>query len=259
MDNKVAERDGSVDGWRINLPDQAAALSAIESAASSASGFTVFTLNLDHLVKLRANRAFREAYRNATFVTADGAPIAHLLRRHDRRYARTTGADLVLPLASLCADAKFPVFLFGTSPSTLALVSERLTRHAGHNLHIVGSMSPSQNFDPEGQAADEAIARIKESGARICFVALGAPKQEIFAARSVAQGLQTGFVCIGAGLDFLAQNQIRAPKLFQKAGIEWLWRLGSNPQRFGIRYFQCAMLLMRLLAAEHIPRFPART
>lgn len=259
MKNAVARRGASVDGWAINLPDQKAALEAIESAARSETGFTVFTLNLDHLVKLRANLAFREAYRHATFVTADGAPIAHLLRRHDQRITRTTGADLVLPLAAVCAKAKLPIFLFGASPSTLTWASQRLMRHTGSELNIVGSMSPSQGFDPQGQAADEAIAQIKESGARICFVALGAPKQEIFAARAVAQGVEAGFICIGAGLDFIAHNQIRAPKIFQKTGTEWLWRLSSNPRRFALRYLQCASLLVRLVVAERILRHPAST
>ncbi|AGK57602.1 WecB/TagA/CpsF family glycosyl transferase [Hyphomicrobium denitrificans 1NES1] len=259
MESVIAERGSSVDGWTINIPDQKAALDAIQFAGRSKAGFTVFTLNLDHLVKLRTNAAFRDAYRSATFVTADGAPIAHLLRRRDRRVTRTTGADLVLPLAAVCAQAKLPIFLFGSSPSTLELASEQLARHAGSELDIVGSMSPPQGFDPEGEAADEAIARIKNSGARICFVALGAPKQEIFAARAVAQGVEAGFVCIGAGLDFLARNQIRAPKLFQKTGTEWLWRLSSSPRRFALRYLQCATLLVRLVVAERILGYPTST
>jgi exopolysaccharide biosynthesis WecB/TagA/CpsF family protein len=154
----------------------------------------------------------------------------------------------------MCANANFPIFLFGTSPSVLASAGERLSNHTNGELKIVGRMSPPQDFDPLGKAADEAIEQIKSSGARICFVALGAPKQEIFAARAVSQGVNAGFICIGAGLDFLASAQIRAPKSFQKMGIEWLWRLGSNPKRFAFRYFQCALLLVRLMFTERILR-----
>jgi exopolysaccharide biosynthesis WecB/TagA/CpsF family protein len=257
MKNGVAERSASIDGCTVNLPNQASAIAAITAAAKSGLGFTVFTLNLDHLVKIRANAAFRSAYSRATFVTADGSPVARLLRRYDKRFTRTTGADLVLPLAKTCARNDLPVFLFGTSPSTLASASEQLMAHAGSNLRIVGRMSPPDGFDPNGDAADEAIAKIQASGARICFVALGAPKQEIFSARAVERGVEVGFVCIGAGLDFLARSQIRAPDIFRRTGTEWLWRLSGNPKRFAIRYLRCATLLLRLVVTEHIFGSPA--
>jgi len=149
-------------------------------------------------------------------------------------------------LAEKCADAGLPVFLFGTSPGVLAKAGERLVHNTDGRLEIAGTLSPPIGFNPEGPDADAAIARIARSGARICFVALGAPKQEIFAARAQAQGVNVGFVCIGASLDFLAGEQIRAPRAFQRAGMEWLWRLGSNPRRLAARYAQCALLLAEL-------------
>lgn len=236
----------TVDGWAINLADQATAIDAIVAATRSGDSFTVFTLNLDHLVKLRSSGAFQRAYRAATFVTADGEPVARLARRDDPAIVRTTGADLMLPLADACAEADLPVFLFGTSPGVLAKAAARLVQNTDGRLHITGTLSPPVGFDPEGPEADAAIARIAQSGARVCFVALGAPKQEIFAARAQAQGVSVGFVCIGASLDFLAGEQIRAPRAFQRAGLEWLWRLGSNPRRLAARYAQCALLLAEL-------------
>jgi exopolysaccharide biosynthesis WecB/TagA/CpsF family protein len=237
----------SVDGWAINLADQRSAIDAIVSAAKAGAGFTVFTLNLDHLVKLRSSDAFQRAYRSATFVTADGEPVARLARRDNPSIIRTTGADLLLPLAGACAEAGLPVFLFGTSPGVLAKAGARLVQNSDGRLEIAGTLSPPIGFDPEGPEADAAIARIAQSGARICFVALGAPKQEVFAARAQAQGVQAGFVCIGASLDFLAGEQVRAPRAFQRAGLEWLWRLGSNPRRLAARYAQCALLLAELI------------
>ena len=255
MKTKSASRTGpatpaTVDSWPINLPDQHTALATILTAAEGSTGFTVFTLNLDHLVKLRNSADFRHAYNQATFVTADGEPVARLARKQDVAVRRTTGADLVLPLAMACAKMRLPIFLFGTSPGVLAAASQRLQQYAGEDLEIVGSMSPPIDFDPKSEAADAAIDRIKTSGARICFVALGAPKQEIFAARAVAAGTNTGFICIGAGLDFLAGEQIRAPRFFQTASIEWVWRLGSSPRRLAARYAQCAVLLARLTLIE---------
>ena len=239
-----------VDGWPVHVANQCEVLTEIVRAARSGAGFTVFTLNLDHLVKLRQSAAFREAYLNASIVTADGAPVAALTRRQTPRLARVTGADLVLPLAEAAADNGLPVFLFGTSPQVLADAGQRLERHCDGRLDICGSLAPPPGFDPMSAAADVAIAQIRASGARLCFVALGAPKQEIFAARAVAAGVKTGFICIGAGLDFLAGEQIRAPRIFQRTGTEWLWRLMSNPIRLGGRYARCAMLLTRIAIIE---------
>ena len=236
----------TVDGWGINVSDQPTAIRAIIEAAQANESFTVFTLNLDHLVKLRTSAVFQRAYRHATFVTADGEPVARLARRDDPAIVRTTGADLLLPLADACAAAGLPVFLFGTSPAVLGKAGERLVQNTGGRLEIKGTLSPPQGFDPEGPEADAAINRIAQSGARICFVALGAPKQELFAARAQARGIKAGFVCIGASLDFLAGEQIRAPRAFQRMGMEWLWRLGSNPRRLAARYAQCAVLLAEL-------------
>jgi exopolysaccharide biosynthesis WecB/TagA/CpsF family protein len=239
----------AVDGWPINIANQAEALEAIIDAAHGGAGFALFTLNVDHLVKLRNDAAFRRAYREATFVTADGEPVARLARRTEPNIERTTGADLVLPLAEACADAGLPVYLFGTTPDVLARASARLILNTGGRLEIAGTLSPAYGFDPESAEADRAIDRIAASGAKVCFVALGAPKQELFAARAKARSINAGFICIGAGLDFLAGDQVRAPLALQRAGLEWLWRLGSNPRRLALRYAQCGRLLAELTFA----------
>ena len=236
----------SVDGWKINLPDQNAAIKAIEAAALQASSFCVFTLNLDHLVKLRSSPRFRNAYRKATFVTADGAPVARLCRRQSPNFERTTGADLVVPLAVKCAQARLPIYLFGTSPTVLEIAKTRLLASTGGKVEISGTYAPEENFDPTGPNGDDAISRIQQSGARICFVALGAPKQELLAARAMDRNVKVGFICIGGALDFLANEQVRAPQFFQKYGREWFWRLQSNPRRFFARYAKCAALLARI-------------
>lgn len=239
-----------VDGQRINVATQAEALNAIVAAAAQGQAFNVFTLNLDHLVKLRQDAAFQRAYSKATFVTADGAPVAMLARRQWKEVERTTGADLFIPLCEAAAKSHLPVYLFGTEDAVLHSVAKRLTEQTEGQIAIAGLEAPPHGFRPDGTEADEALDRIRDSGARICFVMLGAPKQELFAARALERGIPCGFVCVGAAADFLTGHQIRAPELFQKLGIEWLWRLGSNPRRLGARYARCAVLFARLLAAD---------
>lgn len=239
-----------VDGWGINLANLAEAVTATADAAERAEPAAVFTLNLDHLVKLRTSASFRRAYREARFVTADGAPVARLARSQSHAIERTTGADMVLPLAEEAARRGLPVYLFGSSPEVLGIAGRRLADNTEGRLSIAGSYSPAMGFDPESAAADAAIERIARSGARICFVALGAPKQEVLAARAVAKGVPVVFVCIGAALDFIAGAQVRAPGLLQRHGLEWLWRLATNPRRLTARYAQCALLYAKLLVAS---------
>ncbi len=96
--------------------------------------------------------------------------------------------------------------------------------------------------------ADHAIELIRESGARLCFVALGAPRQEVFAARCLDELDGTGVLCIGAALDFIAGTQKRAPSVTQKAGLEWAWRMLNNPSRLGPRYARCMAAVPGLVA-----------
>lgn len=257
----------SVDGWSINLLTQPQAVEEIIAAAAGRESFAAFTLNLDHLVKLRRNEKFRAAYEAARFVTADGAPVARLASRHGTKVERVTGADLVLPLCKAAAARKLPIYLFGTSPQSLRRAEGVLAKETGYELEVVGAEAPQLGFDPEAEDADRALERIAASGAKLCFIALGAPKQELLAARAVRQGVPVGFVCIGAALDFLAGSQVRAPVMMRDSGMEWLWRLGTNPRRLAGRYMSCALVLAelelrsRLLPAQgrqRVPRLPER-
>lgn len=237
----------TVDGWPINLAGPGSAVETIAAAARRGDSFTVFTLNLDHLVKLRSNGRFRAAYASARYVAADGAPVASLAARQNARIERTTGADLAVPLAEAAARDGTPIYLFGTSPGVIASAGRSLAGRCQGPLDIVGSASPSAGFDPEGPEADAALGRIAASGARLVFVALGAPEQEIFAARAARRGVKAGFVCIGAALDFIAGAQERAPKDLRSNGLEWLWRLAASPPRLATRYALYALVLADLL------------
>ena len=239
-----------VDGWSVNVPTLPAAIDSVIEAASARDGFTCFTLNLDHLVKLRTDAAFQRAYRAARFVTADGEPVARIARRQWPTVRRTTGADMFLPLCQAAADHGLPVYLFGTSPDVLETTKARLAELTGGRLEIAGAEAPPYGFDPAGKEAQACMDRIAASGARLCFVLLGAPKQEVFSAAAVERGVACGFVCLGASADFIAGHQVRAPRAMQSAGLEWAWRLASNPRRLGLRYARCAMLLARIEMQE---------
>lgn len=245
-----------VDGWPITLANMRVAVKEIADAAERGESAAVFTLNLDHLVKLRTSEKFRRAYEMARFITADGNPVVRLASSQHAGIERTTGADMVLPLAEEAARRGLPIFLFGSNADVLGRAGQRLSANTGGSVSIAGSAAPPMNFDPESPAGDAAIDQIAASGARICFLALGAPKQELLAARAVARGVPVVFVGVGAALDFLAGAQVRAPRSLQRAGLEWAWRLASSPRRLTLRYVKCAVLLADLTLMAPLRRKP---
>jgi exopolysaccharide biosynthesis WecB/TagA/CpsF family protein len=238
-----------VDQQPINVATMPDLVRRIVTFCRSGRGFTLFTLNLDHLVKRRRDARFKAAYARATLVSADGWPVAAIARRQGAPVERVTGADLILPLCEAAARDGIPVFFFGSTDESLAAAAAAL-RQLYPNLDIRGTLAPPMGFDPTGEAATDMAQAISESGARLCFVALGAPKQELFADFMAARFPSLGFLCIGAALDFVSGRQRRAPRMVQKFKAEWLWRLAGDPRRMVLRYGSCALVfadvLMRL-------------
>ena len=235
-----------IDQQAISIGDMGDLLVKIGETIDRGAGFTLFTLNLDHLVKRRQDRNFWDLYARATFVTADGWPIVSLARSQAPGLARTAGADLVVPLCRLSAVRGVPIALFGSSAPILTNAAARL-RALFPGLQIAYCKAPPDGFDPSGRIGRDAMQEIAASGAKICFVALGAPKQEIFSDLAFASNADVGFVCIGAALDFIAGARRRAPRVVQKVRLEWAWRLAHQPRRLGLRYLRCALLFGLLL------------
>jgi N-acetylglucosaminyldiphosphoundecaprenol N-acetyl-beta-D-mannosaminyltransferase len=244
-----------VDGQSVNVSGIPDAIARIEHRLNLPTSFMVCTVNLDHLVKCRRDPGFFRAYQKAEIASADGFPIAALARLDGVAIKRAPGSDLVMPLCAKAAEKKLPVFLVGPTLRTLCLSAKRLVSTCP-DLEICGVYAPPAGFESHSEAANEAIALIRESGARICFVSLGAPRQEMFAARAIEETRNVAFIGIGGGLEFLAGTQLRCPGILRRIYLEWAWRLMLNPRRLGVRYFRCAMLLLVLLVKAGIHRRP---
>lgn len=240
-------RNLTVDGVTINISSLNEAVSSIVEAVENGDNFSVCTLNLDHVVQLQQKPEFLAAYRRARFVTADGFPIVVLSHMLGTPIARTTGADLVAPLCEAAGKKGLPIFLFGSDTPTLDKTATEL-RKRYKGLEVAGTFAPGRGFDAYSAEADAAIAQIRASGAKLCFLALGAPRQELFASRCIDELNGVGCLCIGAALDFIAGTQVRAPMFTQKAGLEWAWRMFRDPRRLAPRYARCAAAVPRLLA-----------
>lgn len=226
----------------VNMATRAALLDEVDRRLRAAEGFAIATINMDHLVKLKHSAAFRVAYAAQDLIVADGNPILWLARIGGYRLELLPGSDLVLPFAEHAVAAGRSIALLGSSEEALA-GAEAALKAAVPGLRIVCRIAPPMGYDPGGDLAAAHLSEIAASGAGLCFVALGAPRQEMLAARGRMLAPGVGFASIGAGLDFLSGDQIRAPLWVQRIKMEWAWRLASQPGRLARRYAMCFAIL----------------
>lgn len=232
----------------VNVRDADTLLADVEERILAKQGFSVATLNLDHLVKMRRDPDFAEAYASMSHVTADGNPIVWLLRLAGVHVSLVPGSELVKPAVAVAEKCNVPIGLLGSTSASLAKAASVLKAEFPH-LEVVSQIAPSMSFDPQGKEAEAAITQLAESGARVVFLALGAPNQERLAQRISELQPQMGTFSIGAGLDFLSGSQIRAPSWARRFALEWLWRLLRSPRRLGTRYLKCFAILPGLAFA----------
>jgi N-acetylglucosaminyldiphosphoundecaprenol N-acetyl-beta-D-mannosaminyltransferase len=251
---KLVSLDAVVEDLKISALPLAETAVLICRNAGSVAAQNVFTLNLDHVVKMRKDAMFRGAYRRAGLITADGFPIVLACSLQGKRVSRVAGSDLIAPIIAEAARSGKSIYLFGSSLQVLTSTS-RLLHERNAGLTIAGIFAPPQGFDPTSENARRCIETIGNSGADLCFVALGAPKQELFADHGKKLLPNVSFVCIGAGLDFIAGTQVRAPHWMQRWNLEWLWRAASDPRRLLYRYLLCMAALPGILVrAALVPR-----
>ncbi len=229
-------------------------LGDIEAHLTEKRGFALATLNLDHVVKLKHDPVFHAAYLEQTHVVADGNPIVWLSKMAGRDVELLPGSDMICPLAQIAAGLGTPIAFLGSTKETLDAAGKALQAEFP-SLQIAAAIAPPYGFDPEGEAAAAALVEIERSGAGLCFLALGAPKQEVLAARGRKQAHSVGFASIGAGLDFISGQQKRAPEWVRKLALEWLWRMLSNPARLARRYLSCIATLPELVQIARRQRY----
>ena len=229
----------------VNVPNRDALLSALSEQLAERQGFALATINLDHVVKLGRLDDFRRAYAAHDLICADGNPIVWLSRLAARPVTLVPGSDMVRPMLHAAAKAGRPVAMVGSTEETLETASERLESEIS-GLTVVLRHAPTMGFDATGPEARAVLTELTARDVGLCLVALGAPKQEAFAALGRQLAPTVGFASIGAGLDFISGRQRRAPAWVRAAAMEWLWRSVTSPRRMVPRYVACAAILPSL-------------
>jgi N-acetylglucosaminyldiphosphoundecaprenol N-acetyl-beta-D-mannosaminyltransferase len=213
---------------------------------------TVFTPNVDHLVLLEQNEAFRRIYNAADLRVVDGAPVAGLLRAIGTPVPeRLAGADIFDWMCALGAEKGHRVFILGGMPDALERALENV--HKRYPGIIIDGWSPELGFEG-GPDEQEALARIKEFAPQLLFVCFGAPRSELWIGRH-RDALGTSVaMSLGAAVDFAAGTKMRAPHFVQAMGMEWLFRLIQEPRRLWRRYLQRDLAFVSIARREFARR-----
>jgi len=211
----------------------------------------VVTPNVDHAVMFQENEGLRRAYTEAGLVLADGAPLVLASRWLGKPLPeRVAGSDLVPALFnSTSANSPLRVFLLGGAPG----VAERAAANIAKRwpaVTVVGTASPPKGFENDAAQNAAILAQIANECPDVVLVGLGAPKQELWVWRHRRAIAAPVVLCIGATIDFLAGERSRAPRWMRRAGLEWLYRIGTEPRRLGRRYARDASIFPRLIWKE---------
>ncbi|YAL84095.1 WecB/TagA/CpsF family glycosyltransferase [Dermacoccaceae bacterium W4C1] len=196
---------------------------------------SVVTCNVDQLLSAAETGPLRRAYSEASLITLDGFPLVRLAEVVGAQASvhRLTGADLLPAVAAESARRGWRVVILGGGPGVAERAAAALS---GPGRDVVGLDFPLVRSLTEPGAA-EVVQQLADLRPDVVFVCLGSPKQEEFVTvwrPHLPDGIYIG---AGAAVDFAAGVVRRAPHLVQRAGMEWLWRVGQEPRRLARRYF----------------------
>jgi len=225
----------SVLGVLVNVIDYEAAVATIVAAARAGRGLAVSALAVHGVITGLADAEQRYRLNHLDLVVPDGQPVRwalNLLYGIGLRQ-RVYGPDLTLRVYAEAERHGLGVYLYGSTTATLERLQTNLRQRFPY-LPIVGA-EPSQ-FRRLSAAEQQALnERIRATGARIVCVGLGCPRQEVWAYEQRDQ-LGAAILAVGAAFDFHAGSQQQAPHWMQERGLEWLFRLSSEPRRLWRRY-----------------------
>jgi N-acetylglucosaminyldiphosphoundecaprenol N-acetyl-beta-D-mannosaminyltransferase len=198
----------------------------------------VYTPNVDHLVKLQKDSSFFKVYNAADYRVCDSKVLMYVSRFLGSPIReKISGSDLFPAFYEYHKDnPDVRIFLLGAKEGVAAAAQQRINEKVGREI-VVAAHSPSFGFEKDEAECDHILDMIRESGATVLAVGVGAPKQELFIHKYKDQLPNIKiFLAIGATIDFEAGNVKRSPKWISEAGLEWLYRLISEPKRLWRRY-----------------------
>ena len=222
------------------LTEQQVVARIVGDLADGQGGWVV-TPNIDICRRISRDPAAGDLVSRASLVVADGMPLvwASRLRGDPRRGdplpERVAGASLIFTLSAAAAAAGKSVYLLGGRPGVPQQAAAELARRCP-GLLVAGTCAPPDGFDREPGELAAVRKKLAEARPDIVYVGLGFPKQERVIAALAADHPAAWFIGCGAAIPFAAGALPRAPQLLQRLGLEWTYRLASEPRRLFRRY-----------------------
>jgi N-acetylglucosaminyldiphosphoundecaprenol N-acetyl-beta-D-mannosaminyltransferase len=225
----------SVLGVLVDAVDYPAAQERILDAARERRPYGVSALAVHGIMTGVHDDVHRHRLNSLDLVTPDGQPVRWALNwLHGAGLAeRVYGPELTLRLCAGAAEEGLPVYFYGSAPEVLAALTANL-RRLFPTLVVAGS-EPSKFRQVDRAELDDVAERIRTSGARLCFVGLGCPRQEVFA-YELREAAGMPVIAVGAAFDYHAGLVDEPPRWMQDRGLQWAHRLVQDPRRLWRRY-----------------------
>ncbi len=224
-------------GTRVQNTSEKETMDVLESALVENRQMAIFTPNTEMIMAAWKDEAFRDILNRAEWVIPDGIGLIHAARIQKKPIEnRVTGFDTSISLLEMAARLDKSVFFLGGAVGVADQAAEEVGKtlpglriagtHHGYfpGLHIGKGGSPEE---------EQVIEMINASGAEILFVGFGMKKQEIWIDTYRDRLKPTILIGNGGTLDGLAGLVQRAPEIYQRLGLEWLYRLAKQPSRIG--------------------------
>ncbi|GAA2283868.1 hypothetical protein GCM10010149_31380 [Nonomuraea roseoviolacea subsp. roseoviolacea] len=252
-----APRRVLVGGVTVDALSEAQVVARVVAGLAAGRGGRIVTPNVDICRSAAADPALRELVNTADLVVADGMPLVWASRLLGVPLPeRVTGADLIWSLSGPAAERGWPVYLLGGPPGVAVSAARALVRRLP-GLRVCGVESPPYAFDRTAAGTARVLRRVVAARPRIVFVGLGFPRQDRLVAVLRERLPDAWFVGCGAALAFAGGTVPRAPGWMRRAGLEWAFRLVTEPGRLARRYLVDDLpFAARLLATSLLTRRP---
>jgi N-acetylglucosaminyldiphosphoundecaprenol N-acetyl-beta-D-mannosaminyltransferase len=244
-------------GVRVSAINMAEALSIIDGWIAYRQRHYVCITGVHGIMESQRDEGLRRIHNGAGLVTPDGMPLVWLSRLHGHRQVeRVYGPDLMLALSQHSLSPGYKHFFYGGGEGVPELLGNNLRRRFP-GLRVVGCYSPP--FRALSGAEDEQITQtINEADPDIIWIGLSTPKQERWMAQHVARLTAPVLIGVGAAFDFHSGLKKQAPRWMQRSGLEWFFRLVTEPRRLWRRYLvnNPLFVLLVLQQALGLKRYP---
>jgi N-acetylglucosaminyldiphosphoundecaprenol N-acetyl-beta-D-mannosaminyltransferase len=241
-------------GVPVSVTTPLATAEAIERWAADDVGRFVCVREVASLMVINEDPEVRGLHGEAALITPDGAPIALIGKLRGLPVERTCGPDLLDLVCRRSVATGLSHYFYGGKEGVAALLAEKLAaRYPG--LRVAGYECPP--FRTLSAEEDDAVVeRIRASGADVVWVGISSPKQDVWMQQHYRRLPQT-LIGVGAAFDFHTGMVKRAPLWMQRAMLEWLYRLASEPRRLWRRYLVLAPRFVWKVALDSQRRWGA--